>query len=277
MAYKTILVHLDAGERCAARVEAAVQLACRHDSHLIGLNALSVNELSDYVLTGAGSAPLIEFRKRAAAEQAARAEAVFARAVTLAGLTKTEWRTSTRDAVDAVTLHARYADLLVLGQPEAPRTSGVAAGFAEYVTLAAGRPVLMIPRAGSFATIGRRVLVGWNASREATRAITDAIPLLQQADVVQILAFNPRPDEHGALPGADIGLYLARHGVRVDVKVDHTKDIDVGNELLSRAADLDADLMVMGAYGHSRLKELVMGGASRTVIDTMTMPVMLSH
>ncbi len=95
--------------------------------------------------------------------------------------------------------------------------------------------------------------------------------------MIQILAFNPKTDGHGAAPGADIGLYLARHGVRVEMRVDRAKGIDVGNELLSRAADLDADLMVMGAYGHSRLKELVMGGASRTVIDTMTMPVMLPH
>ena len=100
---------------------------------------------------------------------------------------------------------------------------------------------------------------------------------LRLADTVHVMAVNPRRDEHGDVPGADIGLYLARHGVRVQVKTDQGAEIDVGNELLSRAADLDADLIVMGGYGHSRLKEWVLGGATRTILASMTAPVLMSH
>jgi nucleotide-binding universal stress UspA family protein len=143
--------------------------------------------------------------------------------------------------------------------------------------LAAGRPVVILPSVGTFATLGRRILVAWNPSREATRAVTDAIPLLRLADLVHVMAVNPKATEHGTVAGADIGLYLARHGVRVEIKTDHGAEIDVGNELLSRAADLDADLIVMGGYGHSRLKEWVLGGATRTILESMTVPVLMSH
>jgi len=176
-----------------------------------------------------------------------------------------------------VTLHARYADLVLIGQTDASDDSKVPTDFPERLVLAAGRPVLILPAVGKFATIGKRILIAWNPSREATRAVTDAIPLLQRADNVHVMAVNPKAGEHGSVPGADIGLYLARHGVRVDVKTDHGAEIDVGNELLSRAADLDADLIVMGGYGHSRLKEWVLGGATRTILESMTAPVLMSH
>jgi nucleotide-binding universal stress UspA family protein len=277
MAYKTILVHVDAGRRCAVRIEIALRLARQFEAHLVGLDALTLVELPGYVLADAGGAPIAEIQKRFAAEQATRARDQFNAAVSAAGLASTEWRTTKRDAVDAVTLHGRYADLIVVGQPWAEDDSGVEPGFAEHVVLEAGRPVLMIPYAGSFATLGTRIVVGWNASREATRAVTDAIPFLQAAESVQVIAINPKPGEHGALPGSDIALYLARHGVNVDVRVDRAVDIDDGAEMLSRAADFGADLIVMGAYGHSRFRETVMGGASRTMIDAMTVPVLMSH
>jgi nucleotide-binding universal stress UspA family protein len=277
MTYKTILVHIDSGHRCRARVDIAIGLARRFDAHLIGLNALSPVSLPGYVRAEVGGMPIAEIQKRYADEQVARAMKVFDDAVAAAGLASAEWRTTETDAVDAVALHGRYADLVVLGQPEPGEETGVRRDFAEQVTLEAGRPVLMIPYAGSFTGVGKRVLVGWNASREATRAITDAMPLLVQADSVEIIVINPKPWEHGASPGSDLALYLARHGVRVEVRVDDASGVDEGGEMLSRAADFGADLIVMGAYGHSRFRELVMGGASRTIIDSMTVPVLLSH
>ena len=277
MAYKTILVQIDDGKRCRARVELAIRLARRYDAHLIGLNALTLTELPGYVLAGAGGAPIIDVQKRLADEQAARAQATFREAASAAGLAAAEWRTTELDAVDAVALHGRYADLIVLGQPSAEDNSQVGSGFAEQVVLDAGRPVLMVPYAGDFAGIGKRILIGWNARREAIRAVTDAIPFLRQAEGVRVIVINPKAAEHGAMPGSDIALYLARHDVRVEVYVDHAAEVDVGNEILSRAADFGADLIVMGAYGHSRMREIVMGGASRTIIDSMTVPVLLSH
>jgi nucleotide-binding universal stress UspA family protein len=277
MTYKTILVHADAGKRCAARVEIAISLARQFDAHLVALNALTMIDLPEFVLEGVGGVSIVELQKHRAVEQAVHANTIFSKALAASGLARAEWRASDLDAVDAVTLHGRYADLIVLGQPWAEDNSGVSSGFAEHVVLEAGRPVLMIPYAGNFATIGKRILFGWNASREATRAVTDALPFMQQAEVVQVIVINPQSREHGALPGSDIALFLARHGVRVEVFDDQSSEIEVGEEMLSRAADFGADLIVMGGYGHSRFRELVMGGATRTLIDSMTVPVLLSH
>ncbi len=276
MSYKTILVHIDSGKRCPARVEVAIRLAQQHDAHLVALHAIAPFEPPGYVMAEMGPA-IIEAQRAVAAKELARTEAEFNKKVSAAGLRNAEWRSAVDDLVDAVTLHARYADLVVIGQTEASDDSHVPTDFPERLVLAAGRPVLILPTVGKFATIGKRILIAWNPSREATRAVTDAIPLLQRADNVHVMAVNPKAGEHGSVPGADIGLYLARHGVRVDVKTDHGAEIDVGNELLSRAADLDADLIVMGGYGHSRLKEWVLGGATRTILASMTAPVLMSH
>jgi len=276
MGYRTILVHIDPGTRCSRRVEAAINLARQHDAHLIGLHALAPFEPPGYVLAQVGP-ELMEAQKRASAADLARTEREFLAMASAAGLRNIEWRAAIDDPVDAMTLHARYADLLVIGQTDASQDSNISSDFPERLVLAAGRPVLILPSAGTFPTIGKRILVAWNPSREATRAVTDAIPMLRLADNVHVMAVNPRHGEHGSVPGADIGLYLARHGVRVEVKSDQGAEIDVGNELLSRAADLDADLIVMGGYGHSRLKEWVLGGATRTILESMTAPVLMSH
>ena len=276
MSYKTILVQIDAGKRCSARVDVAIRLARRYDAHLVGLHVLTPFEPPGYVMAEMGPA-IMEAQKLVAATTIAQTEGEFAKQTSAAGLRNVEWRTAVDDLVAAVTLHARYADLVVIGQADAADDSHVPSDFPEQVVLAAGRPVLIVPSVGNFPTLGKRILVAWNPSREASRAVTDAIPLLQQAENVHIMAVNPRAAEHGVVPGADIGLYLARHGVRVEVKTDHGAEIDVGNELLSRAADLDADLIVMGGYGHSRLKEWVLGGATRTILESMTVPVLMSH
>jgi nucleotide-binding universal stress UspA family protein len=276
MPYKTLLVHVDNGKRAPLRVDIACRLAKESDAHLIGLHALTVVKLPSYALAE-GGVQVRELHERMLRESAAAAEQVFKRGVQAAGLAKSEWRTSRRDAVDSVPVHGRYADLLVIGQPSETDGSGVEPDFAERLLLAAGRPVLLIPYAGDFPSVGKRVLVAWNAGREATRAITDAIPILREAQQVDVIAFNPKAAPHGEVPGADIGLYLARHGIKVNVSQQTAEDVDVGNQLLSRAADLDVDLIVMGAYGQARMKELVLGGATRTILKSMTVPVLMSH
>jgi len=276
MSYKTILVHVDIGERSSARVGVAIRLAQQHDAHLVALHAIAPSEPPGYMMAAVSPA-IIEAQKAMVANELARTEGEFNKQVSAAGFRNVEWRSAVDDTVDAMTLHARYADLLVIGQTDASESVHVPVDFPERLVLAAGRPVLILPGVGGFGTIGKRVLIAWNQSREATRAVTDAIPMLQLADTVHVMAVNPKAAEHGTVAGVDIGLYLARHGVRVEVKTDHGAEIDVGNELLSRAADLDADLIVMGGYGHSRLKEWVLGGATRTILESMTAPVLMSH
>lgn len=273
MSYKTILVHLDDHPRRAERLNLAFELAGRFDAHLVALFALDSARIPSYALAEAG--PVVrEIEARRRSEAAREAEAEFRRAER-PGAGKAEWRVSSQDAFAAVRLSARYVDLVVLGQPEPEHPA--ARAFAEEVLLSAGRPVLFVPYAGRFRDAGKRVLVAWNASREAARAVSDALPMLAMAQSVEVVAFDPENEDHGEVVGADIALFLARHGVRASAARQSAPDIDVGSQILSRAADANADLVVMGGYGHSRLRELALGGATRTVLESMTVPVLMAH
>ena len=279
MDYKTILVHLDRDARRSERVELAATLAGRHDAHLVGLFALSSSRMPSYVRSDTSGA-LIAAQNRQRAEAATEAEAAFRAAVRKHSGVKTEWRISAADALDAVRLNARYADLVVVGQREreAEDESGIAPEFVDELVLSCGRPVLIVPYAGRFPDAGKRALVAWNASAEAARAIADALPLLARAESVNVIVFETGPaGDHGEEPGADAALYLARHGVKATVSRYGSPDIDVGSQILSRAADMAADLIVMGAYGHSRMRELVLGGVTRTILESMTAPVLMSR
>ena len=122
-------------------------------------------------------------------------------------------------------------------------------------------------------------MLAWDAGREAARAVSDAMPFLERAEQVTVMAVNPSSGEgdHGEEPGADIALHLARHGVKAEVHQTESPDISVGDELLSRIADDGSDMLVMGAYGHTRLRELVLGGVTRSILEQMTVPVLMSH
>ena len=273
MSYKTILVHLDDNPRRAERLNLAFELSARFDAHLVALFALDAARIPSYALAEAG--PVVrEIEGRRRAEAARAAEAEFRRAEP-PGAGKAEWRVSAIDALAAVRLSARYADLVVLGQPEPENAA--ARAFAEELLLSAGRPLLFVPYAGHFRDAGKRVLVAWNASREAARAVSDALPILERAQSVDVVVFDPDGGDHGEVVGADIALFLARHGVNATAARQSAPDIDVGSQILSRAADANADLIVMGGYGHSRLRELALGGATRTVLDSMTVPVLMAH
>ncbi len=147
------------------------------------------------------------------------------------------------------------------------------------LVMSAGRPALVIPYIGAPEGFGRTVTLAWDAGREAARTVADAMPLLERAEQVHVLAVNPRSgiSGHGEEPGADIALHLARHGITAEVNHTHAQDVGVGDAILSWLSDSGSDLLVMGAYGHSRLRELVLGGVTRRLLDSMTVPVLISH
>jgi nucleotide-binding universal stress UspA family protein len=275
--YRTIVVHLDRGPRSAERLELGFTLADAFDSNLVGLFALSATPIPAYALAEAGDM-VKDAALRQRTEATRNAAAAFRVAASRHGRSRSEWRASSRDALDAVRLSGRYADLVVVGQDDGNGdASGIANHFADDLVLSVGRPVLVVPYAGSFPRVGRRVLIAWNASREAARAVTDALPLLARAQAVEVTAFEPQQSDHGDIPGADISLFLARHGVKVTASQQRGDGLDVGSQILSRAADYDADLIVMGAYGHARMREVVLGGVTRTLLASMTVPVLMSH
>lgn len=273
MAYKTIVLHIDSTEHCNARIDHACALAAKFEAHLVGLAVLAPLSIPGTAPTEVVVDLLSEQWEADRTALAAQAEA-FAATARARGVASVEPRFVVGVPEYVASLHARYADLVVVGQGAASE-----GGIAESLVLNAGRPVLVVPRDSERRPVGDRIMVAWNARREATRALTDALPLLQRARQVDVVTVNAEPqrDGHGELPGADIALYLARHGVKANVLATAADGVDVGDWLLSRASDLGADTLVMGAYGHSRLRELVLGGATRTVLDSMTVPVLMSH
>jgi len=277
MTYKTILVHLDTRPRSSERLGLACQLAAQFEAHVVGLYAPGALHIPSYAMAEAGFA-LRELVAQRAADGAREAERRFRDAVAKHGDARAEWRAVEGYAARALRLSARYADLVVAAQPQA-EDEGDLAGLADELALSAGRPVLFLPYAGSFPAVGKRILIAWDGGREAARAVSDALPLLRRAQAVEVAVFDPKRagGKHGEQPGADVALYLARHGVKVTVHAQSGAGYDVGAQILSRAADTSADLIVMGAYGHARVRELVLGGVTRTVLQAMTVPVLMSH
>ena len=279
MAYKDLLVQVDDSKGCAARVEAAVELAIAHDAHLTGVSLLTDPAPSSFV-QGYLPQDVLDMLQRQARE---RADAALGRFAEVAKRNQISFETRIDRVLytamaEALATNARYADLVILGQA-GPDDADVPRYLPEEVTLASGRPSLVIPYIGPGATLGQRVSVAWDASREAARAVNDALPILQRAQAVGVVTVNPRegPFGHGEQPGADIALHLARHGIKVEVQRVESRDVDVPNTILSHIADRSSDLLVMGAYGHSRLRELVLGGVTRTILHDMTVPVFMAH
>jgi nucleotide-binding universal stress UspA family protein len=278
MAYKTILVHSDAGPKVAPRLSLAVELAQRFNARLVGVH---VRPPFNAPVFADGTLPMdslfTAYETAANADQAA-AEAAFNKAIKGTQLS-TEWRVVEGYADEELVIQARYADLLVLGQADPEAETPAPPALAESIVLATGRPAIVVPHIGVTARPGGTVMLCWNASRESARAASDALPFLKAAKKVIVLLVDPKTSAagHGAEPGADVATWLARHGVDVTVQRDVAADSDVGGVILSRAADHDVDLIVMGLYGHSRLREMVLGGASRTLLSTMTVPVLMAH
>jgi nucleotide-binding universal stress UspA family protein len=278
MSYKTMLVHLDASDRAQARLEIALRLARQFDAHLSGVFATFTPDPREFYVM-AGSATWFETHRRLREEQGAAIERQFRAELQRADV-HGDWIAAVRYAERAVVAHGRYADLIIAGQtdPEDPETY-IAEHFPETVVMESGSPVLLVPYAGHYEAIGSRVVVAWNGSREAARAVHDAMPFLARAERVTILRINtPGSPALVRAPGTDIALTLARHGVNVDF-AEIANDIDetCGDALLFWADENGYDLVVMGAYGHARWKERVLGGTTRTMFESATLPVLMSH
>jgi nucleotide-binding universal stress UspA family protein len=276
MGFKDLLVHVDMDAAAPARIEVAAHLAAAHAAHLTAVHVMAWPAIPGYIQAEL-PATVVDQQRRQLLERARAAEARFRERERQAGL-RAEWRVVEGDLVAMLRLHARYADLTIVGQGVDVEDGPAELAFVpEELALGVGRPILVVPRYGTFPTVGERVVIAWNGSREATRAVNDALPLLERATKVTVLSIDPKDQPESRVPGADIALHLARHGVAAEVASIEGSDIGVGDALLSRVADLGADLIVMGAYGHSRLREMVLGGATRHLLQHMTVPVLMSH
>jgi nucleotide-binding universal stress UspA family protein len=276
---RSLLVHFDAGRHATERLAFARGVAAQHEPHLRALFAVAPRFLPMPRPVDGRIAP-VPLLDEIDAEHRRHAKARFDRAASGPGW-PVEWREllANTPPVPGFARHALHADLMVLGQhdPEDREAGDVPGDFVEATVLAAGKPALVVPCHGQTRFAGfRTVLVGWQPTREAALALSGALPLLQRAGEVHLVTWDDAPDTL-TLQQQDVLDYLRLHGVE-NVRRHHgAAPANAGAALLSLAQDLGADLLVMGCYGHSRVRELVMGGATRTVLRDMRLPVLMAH
>jgi nucleotide-binding universal stress UspA family protein len=285
MSYKTILVHLSDSRRAEKILAPAMRLAERHNSHLIGLHAHAVVHAPPVPMPYAsGAVAKLAGQVRANAEGIAE---TFSR-MSKGQMFVSEWQLHSVPMTDLaadVMSSGRAADLIVAGQTDGTWDLSPLFDFPERLALESGRPVLVIPHSGSHVNVGRNVVIAWKAGRESARAVFDALPLLKDAANVHILEFTETQESQRRLAAdTSIAAALGRHGIK---PVIHSiaapgvralaPDTSVGEQILSRLVDLDADLLVMGAYGHSRMREMIFGGVTRHLMREMTVPTLFSH
>jgi nucleotide-binding universal stress UspA family protein len=276
-AIKSILVHLDASPRCEVRLQTAVQIARRHGAELKALYSV-VPQVLQVPSVAAANALLLEQINAVDDARRFATRTMFQRAIAGESLSVT-WL----DPVEELWLrtfarHALYADLVVLGQRETDDLSerGVPGDFVETVLLDSGKPVLVVPYIGVPARLGRTVMVAWKETCETARAVAAAMPMLRDAERVHIATWGKEQVLEGRRM-ADLVHYLGKHGVNATLHRNGAETDSIGEYILSSAADLGADMLLMGAYGHSRAREWVLGGATRTILESMTLPVLMSH
>jgi nucleotide-binding universal stress UspA family protein len=280
MNIKTIVVHLDATPHCLARVDLAIRIATAHGAHLVGL---APTGLPDVLATMSSAVPdgveFIALSARFLRERADTVASDFIERARAAGIASHEARVVVDEPLDAIVWHANCSDLLVIGQTDGSASpDGVAWDFPQQAVLHAGCPVLVVPHAGHFPAVGERVLIAWKGTREAVRAVRDALPILRGAQRVVLIevADDAPPTDAQRIALLEVQAWLNRHEVESEVRLESGADA-AGDVLLSRAADFESDLIVMGAYGHSRVREWVLGGVTRHLLNHMTVPTLMSH
>jgi nucleotide-binding universal stress UspA family protein len=271
---KDVLVVVDTEASVARRLALVAALAKRSEIRLTGMYVTGLPVTTAFSDLD-GWAQLVDAYMTAQRADAAKAERAFRAEVARLKLTA-EWHCRETDMTEAVIGLTRLHDLVIIGQsnPGAPMNA-LRPG---EVVLAAGRPALVVPYAGTFSEIGRHILVAWNGTREAARALHDAMFLIDGAEAVTVLEIDPPGEEEDPdLRAAHVVEALKRRGVAAKAETTVSDGTPIADVILSLAADITADLVVMGAWGHSRLREYVLGGASRGILHEMTVPVLMSH
>jgi nucleotide-binding universal stress UspA family protein len=274
---KDIIVNLSVTKEGSLVGKYAVSVAAALQAHLTG-----VAFIYDPVvpISGAGYIPaeVIETQREDNETAAEAAIKSFTAAADQAGISAEPLTTSASlaGAGDRFARMARRFDLAIVGQAQ-PEISSMEQIIGETTLFESGRPMIMVPYIQKAPFKTDNVMICWDGSRTAARAVADAIPVIRDSGRVEIVIVTNERGKEDEIEGADIGQHLARHGLKVDVHRISGGNIDVADALLSHAADSGADLMVMGGYGHSRLREFVLGGVTRSIFESMTVPVLMSH
>ncbi|MGB3743885.1 MAG: universal stress protein [Xanthobacteraceae bacterium] len=274
---KDIIVNLSVARNGSTVGNYAVSVAAALQTHLTGV-AFIYDPVVPISGTGYIPADVIE-SQRADNETAAEAAIKdFTAATDRAGISAEPQMltASLTGAGDQFARMARHFDLAIVGQAQ-PEMSTMEQIIGETTLFESGRPIIMVPYIQKAPFKSGNVMICWDGSRTAARAVADAIPILGESSRIEIVSVTSERGKEDEIEGVDIGQHLARHGLKVDVHRISRGNIDVADALLSHAADSAADLLVMGGYGHSRLREFVLGGVTRSIFQSMTLPVLLSH
>ncbi len=272
MTVKDLLVHVDNTQWCKRRISDAVTIAEQNDAHLTGIYTRYTPVVSAY--SEGGLAYIYDELEQQGIEQANHAKELFNK-WTHSWRSKSSWVVEVGDPAGLVAKNAAHHDIVVVGQRDSNRDQSNPPAIVDRVAIESGRPVLVIPKTGTKNTVGSRILVAWNGKREAVRAVHDALPFLKGADAVEVVSINSKKESD--IPCLDIVEHLSRHGVRVEGGNAETKSRHTGEAILYLAQNFAADLIVMGAYGHSRLREYVLGGATKHILEKTKVPILLSH
>ncbi len=280
MTYKTILLHLHDIERAPRLIEVAASLARVMDAHLIALCVVPPYGVIP-AMEGSGTTVTVEEHRDAYRLEMAQLKAIFDRE-TRSHVATSEWREADAGfgtALDRIIEHGRACDLVIASQANQSWAYSAHLEEPARLVIEIGRPVILVPNSGPLKSPPKRVTIAWNGRREAARAVFDSLPMLTGAEEIQVLWVDPERDQphSGDLPGADLSATLARHGVKCVVSQASAVNTDVGREMLRQADAFGSDLLVMGAYGHSRFREFLLGGASRDVLSVMNRLVLMSH
>ena len=274
---KDIVVNLTIGVERDAAANYAISLASIFKAHLVGVAFVYDPKVSANLIVGI-PAELIDAQRATTKHIANEAVARFEALAKQAGvMTESQMIDVAPGHVgDTFGRLARSFDLSVIRQAE-PNKAEQEVPIIEGALFESGRPVIVVPYVQTQGAKFDRVMVGWDGSRTAARAIGDAMPVLERAKMIEIFTVVAGPTKNTELPGIDIGQHLSRHGLKVEVKRIPAEGINVPEAILSHAADISADFMVMGGYGHSRLREYVLGGATRGILASMTLPTLMSN
>jgi nucleotide-binding universal stress UspA family protein len=284
MSFKTILVLLNDTTRVEMLLDAACAVTRQYDGHLVGLYVLPAAQIYSDVGMLATPAVFEGYRNRFNSKLNGVRQAFEAR-VKKDNL-KSDWRlvdSDFPDVAESAIMHAHSADIIITCQIDSGSEGNIERDLNERLVMESGRPILIIPREGSFSPpgegIAEKAIVGINGTRESTRALFDAIPLLRMVRETRLVWVDPQKQksESGDVPCAEEAMLLSRHGINAVADSMATDGRNAGEALLMRANDLGADLLVMGAYAHSRMSEFVFGGATRHVLANMNIPVLVSH
>lgn len=280
MSYKTVLAHVNDERRAARLIEFAALFAKAHDAHLIGLFVVPLpvvlNEWPDIAI-----AEMIEAQRKSYREEGGRIAGIFKEKTSFLSR-PAEWRqleSQYATVAEALVQNARMADIIIAPQADLSWHLTHTLDGAETAIMESGRPVLVVPNQGDPQPTPSHVTIAWNGRKESTRAAFDALPIIEKAGQADIVWIDPRTGSQAAgdLPCAELAVTIARHGVKTDARAIQAEDAGVAAALREEARRSASGLLVMGAYGHSRLREFVLGGATRNTMRDMTLPVLFSH